>query len=354
MSRMEGVWHGAEFRDRYLELMATRFPAEAVARKRRAWDWLFANPHSTPDAPTRVYAVEKDGRPVGAFIRMPCRYALDGQETPAMHPIATVVHPDHAGAGRLMIKEQVFIRDNLSIGMPNSLRLSKIYARFEAIMGPERTLRRRVYRPGAVLAQRRRAPAAAGAALDLAARPVVRATGLRRARLRAGEEIAELSGFGAEFDAAWAAAVPDVALAQARGAAFLTWRYRDMPLERYACLALRRDGRLGGYVVTTLHEAAGARVGRITDIFAYGGGSRDYALLLAAADDRLRRAGCAYSEISFGPVPEIEAAARRTGFLLRKPILPLVMRHGDSELNAKLPQLAHRLHFCRGDHDEDY
>ena len=127
-----------------------------------------------------------------------------------------------------------------------------------------------------------------------------------------------------------------------------------MPLTAYESVALRRGGRLAGYAVMAIQTARSGRVGRISDIFCYGGAARDYGLLMAAADDWFRRAGCGFAEIAFGRVPAIDAAARRTGFLLRKETLPLVMRHDAPAIDAKLPAMVERIHFCRGDHDEDY
>jgi len=345
---------GQAFRDDFLALMATRFPAGAVDRKRRAWEWLFATPNGTPDWPTAVFTVERDGQPVGAFIRLPTRYVVDGRDSAAVHPISTVVHPDHTGAGPIMLHAQLHMRDRLTLGVPNRHRLSKIYLRYDGLMGPTRNLRRRVYRPGSMLAGRGKVPAAIGGLLDVAGAAPAAITGLRQAAPRGDERVEAVSTFGPEFDDAWERAAPSVSLAQVRSAAFLTWRYEAMPLRKYDRFALRRGGRLAGYAILSVDGAAGRQVGRIVDIFAYDGAVRDYALMLAAADARFRRAGCAYSEISYACTPAIDSAARRSGFLLRKDGLPFVMRHDVPDVNAKLPDMVERIHFCRGDHDEDY
>lgn len=354
MRHVEAVIHGKEFRDSYLSLMATRFPAAAVERKRRAWDWLFANPCSTSDHPTRVCCIETAGTTAGAYILMPTRYVIDGEENSAAHPIATAVHPDHAGVGPMMLHAQLRVESSLAIGVPNRHRLSKAYTRYGGLVGPPRILRRRIHRPGSFLAARGKAPAGAGSVLDALARLPVAITGLGKAAPRQNERVEPIPDFGREFDDAWTRAAPTVALAQSRSSAFLSWRYVDMPLNSYESHALRRDGALEGYVVTTVQDTADGPVGRIADIFAYRGAVRDYALLLASADTRLRDAGCILTEISYAPSPSIDAAARSLGFLMRKEGLPLVMRHDLPAMNAKLPDLIDRVHFCRGDHDEDY
>lgn len=354
MGRFTPVMRGQAFRDDFLALMATRFDARAVDRKRRAWDWLFATPEGTADCPTAVFTVERDGQPAGAFMRLPCRYVIDGRDTAGIHMVATVVHPDHTGAGPMMLHAQLHVQDRLCLGVPNRHRLSKAYTRYDGQVFPGRYLRQRIYRPGAVLAQLGKVPAGLGTGIDLAGAGAGALTGMARARLRRDERVEPVDTFDRAFDAAWENAAPAVAFAQARSAAFLTWRYRDMPLDRYESLALRRAGRLAGYVVTAVQQSRAGRVGRVSDIFAYDGTTRDYALLLAAADERFRRADCAIGEISYGRVPAIEAAARRSGFLRRKEILPFVMRHDIAEMNAKLPAMVERIHFCRGDHDEDY
>jgi len=354
MGRFEVVLRGEEFRDAFLDLMAMRFPAEAVDRKRRAWAWLFSGPFAAAGRTTQVFTIERQGRLAGAFLFIPCEYVIDGRPSPAMHPVATAAHPDFVGVGPLMLHAQLHVAETLAVGIPNRLRLSKAYTRYGALLGPGRTLRRRIHRPGAMLARRGMLSNALGSALDVVAWGPLATTGLLRPSLTRDERVDRIDRFGPEFDEAWAAAEGTIAFAQKRSAAFLTWRYRDMPLQRYEALALRRGGRLAGYTITSVQEAASGKAGRIVDVFVYDGAIRDYAALLAAADARLRAAGCVASEFSFVDNPALDAAARKLGFLWRKDALPLVMRHDRPPVHAALPALGARMHFCRGDHDEDY
>lgn len=354
MDRFDVVLRGEEFRDAFLDLMAMRFPAAAVDRKRRAWTWMFSAPVAAPGRPTQVFTVEVRGRLAGAFLFLPCQYVINGRPAPATHPVATAAHPDFVGVGPFMLRAQLHVAETLAVGVPNRLRLSKAYTRYGAMLGPNRTLRRRVHRPGAMLERRGLLPRRLSGALDAAAWGPLATTGLLRPRLSRDERVEPVDRFGPEFDDAWAAAEDAVAFAQKRSAAFLTWRYRDMPLERYETLALRRGGRLSGYIVTSEQDGASGKAGRVTDVFVYDGATRDYAVLLAAADARLRATGCTVTEFSFVDNPTLDAVARRLGFLWRKNALPLVMRHDISAAHAALPALCDSMHFCRGDHDEDY
>lgn len=199
-----------------------------------------------------------------------------------------------------------------------------------------------------------RASAAAASLADALGSPALRLGTLAGPRMRRSERIEAVDRFDDAFDAAWRRAEPHIACTQVRGTTFLNWRYVDCPVEVYRRRALYRDGALAGYSVLCVQPQGRATAGRVTDIFSYSGDTRDFALLLADANAIFREAGCTYSEVVFGRSDALDAAARRTGFLMRKEQRPIVMVLTNGESGDELaPHLQH-LHMCRGDHDEDY
>ncbi|WP_308918142.1 hypothetical protein [Jannaschia sp. LMIT008] len=355
MSGYELVERGREYRDLYLQMTRAVFSEDAARRKMLAWDWLFDNPHSVEGNRTRLFVMERDGGPAAVSVGLPGRFALGGRTYASLSPMTTMAYPEHTGEGLRILRNYFRRREGLlTWGLTNSLRLNKVCVRMGASQSPPRTLRRHVIRPGSAVRAKRTLPRSAAAALDAVGMPILRAGALRSPRIRTGERIVAVERFGEEFDAAWGDAVGRQACMQARDRAFLNWRYVDCPVETYARRALYRDGTLVGFAALCLQAEAGVAVGRVTDIFLYGGSERDFALLLADANRFFRRSGCVYSEVVFGRSTALDAAAQRTGFSIRKDQRPAVMLltqdGGHGEVEAHLRDL----HMCRGDQDEDY
>lgn len=354
MGRVRIAYRGREMRETYLRIMAASFPAAAVDRKRAVWDWLFDAPFATETHPGRLLTVEKDGTPVGASFLLPSRFVIDGSETSAVLPLATVVHPDHLGAGLALIKGIAeHLPGGLSIGQPNSDRLMKAHQRYGLITVAPRMLHRRLYRPGRVLARRARLPTPLAAMLDIAWRPSGW-IGQRQGQSGRAARILPVDRFDAEYDQAWKRVMSSLPIAQVRNSRYLNWRYVDMPVASYRRAALRRGGRLAGYVAWRIEDGSRGRVCQIADILAYDNDRESYRLLLHAVDCDARQQRCDFAELSLAGGAALSDAVARAGFGLSKATLPLALQHDDPRMAARLSQLVPSLHFCRGDHDEDY
>lgn len=335
--------------------MAETFSAEAVERKRRAWDWLFDSPFSIETNPARVLMVMRKGRLVGGVILYPVEFTLDGQPTPTVLPIGNNIRPDDRGAGLATLRTCLKLgHGGLTVGLANSDRLSAVWAKLGAVTSRSRTLRQKVYRAGDMLAHRKPVLRRLAPVIDRVFRLPLAATGLLRPRRTSGERIVSVDRFGPEFDRAWEAARASVVFALSRTAAYLQWRHIDSPFPGDRCLALFRGDAVAGYVVLTLTDTPGGRVGRVVDFFAHSGSVRDYGLLLAAADRVFAREGCTYGEVAFGYSKVIAAAARRNGFLIRKETRSIILTHENPVIREQLPRLLQSFHFCRSDHDEDF
>ncbi|SNX71107.1 hypothetical protein SAMN05878503_10860 [Cereibacter ovatus] len=355
MSEIKAVFRGADVRDEFLAVMSETFSQEAVERKRRAWDWLFKAPFRTETNPARVLTIERAGRLVGGVFLLPTEVTLDGVPTPAVLPIGNNIRPNDRGAGMVTLKTCFNLgHGGITVGLASSDRLSAVWVRLGAAESPPRTLCRKLYRPGSILALRGRLPRMLGGPLDAVFRLPLAIIGIMRPSQRKTERIVPIETFGPEFDTAWEAARPSVKCAISRTSAHLQWRHIESPFPAGRCLALYRDRKLAGYVAITIAPTGSGPAGRVTDIFAYTGTARDYGLLLAAADAEFMRARCTYGEIAYGCSKAIDTAAWRAGFFSRKQTRPLNLGHENPDARADLPRLAADMHFCRADHDEDY
>jgi len=356
MAKLEFVWRDAAAREEFLSLKAAVFSAEAVERKAETWDWMFACPAGNQDHKTRLLFLQKDGVPVGGQILIPTMLVVNGQSYEASLPSSTLVHPDHRGIGLRLVRAPLQ-RDDMppsSFGLAREDRLNDYYVKSGGALSPPRTLCRKIYNFGKVVSERKPIPGILSQALTAVGKIGVAATNMRRPKPGSNEVVSQIETFSEEFDSAWDEVAPRIGFAQVRSSRFLNWRYVDMPIREYQRAELRRDGRLVGYVVISLYQVQGSLVGRVVDIFGYDDDARDYALLLGWADRQFVAQRCDRSELSFGVTASIEKAARLCGFLLRKDIRSIATFVRDPAGREGLAHGLETVHFCRGDHDEDY
>lgn len=356
MAKLELDWSDATGREAFLDLKSAVFPPEAVERKAKAWDWMFSCPSGHQDHQTQLLFLLKDGTPVGAQILMPTMLVMNGQNYEACLPASTLVHPGHRGIGLRLLRAPMEIEGaaGASFGLTREDRLNDYYVKHGGMLSPRRTLCRKIYNYGQALSERRPIPSGVSQVLSVIGKLGVAATNMRRPNPGRNEVICPVETFSEEFDTAWDAIASRIGYAQVRSSRHLNWRYVDMPIRQYQRAELRRDGRLIGYVVISLYQLEKSLVGRVVDIFAYDDEARDYALLLGWADRQFAAQGCDRSEVSFGVSPSIEKAARACGFLLRKETRPIAAFMRDPVAMQGLEEALSTMHFCRGDHDEDY
>lgn len=356
MAMIDLTWNGPEANDEFFALKRMVFPPEAVERKMKVWNWLFAHPYEGPWGKTYCILIRSKGIAVGAQILLPTRVIVNGIAYEGVSGMSTMVHPDHRGAGIRLIK--VGFGENAApatIGFAANEKLNEFFVRLGAALTPKRTLRRKVYRLGTVMQKKRTSlPNSVAQAIDVAASLPLSLLNLRRPRLAKGESIDPVDRFTEEFDIAWRQIEQDITFAMDRRSAFLNWRYVEMPILTYKRAALRRDNVLLGYIVICIQQDHGVVVGRVTDIFTYNGAERDYALLMSWADRQFAHANCARGEVVFGVNDALDRAAVRSGFVSCKRIREVAVNITDPTGRAGLDKALESFHFCRGDQDEDY
>lgn len=341
---------GPEIRQQFLARMAETFDAAAVARKDRCWDWLF-HPPLGPDAPrVQVLSAWHGDELVGGAIHGVAAYWIDGQKRYLRPPYGTNIDPKIRGLGISLIR--AFYADS-GIGLPIGDQLARVNEKF----GARNAARVQMFAPlraGSAVARRR--PAAAplagwGNALWSAWRGIAARRGPRLAR---GESIADAGAFGDEHDAFWRQAAANHRFLQIRDAAFMRWRFREMPLQRYDVLQLRRDGELRGYVAVG-HAIDPARgTGQVTDILTVDDDPRELALLLRAALRRLHALGAEVAAFGCVATPALTEAARLAGFSRSKPTRPAQVFFSDPAEMQRIDEILPHLYLTRADQDEDY
>lgn len=343
------------FGPQFVALMAETFDADAAARKRDAWDWLFDTPLASEGPQTEVLAIYEGESPVGAILMLPMRIAYQGQLGVWRQPMALMMKPDKRGGGIALIR-RVFSTYDKVLGIPGDDRLERIYIRLGKMIGTGVVNNFRPLRPGRIAARRK----GLGAIGHILAWPVDLAwqSGVRLRRVAASGmkeyEIEEITDFGPEFDHLWQTTYDTYPIVHQRDAAQLNWRYRDFPLGCYRSFLLRVAGQPAGYVITRLEEGEGRRNLQIADIFCASGTTDIYRALLAQAETAALDARADQIVLETTAHCWASDVIRRAGYHFRKPMPDLMVGFSDPSMRAHLPEVINGYHYCRGDGDEDY
>jgi hypothetical protein len=161
---------------------------------------------------------------------------------------------------------------------------------------------------GMLAARGFRGPAAVAA--GCAARLVF---GLKRSdRAAAGIELAEIAGFGDEYDALWRAIEPHRGVAVVKDALYLNWRYVECPAARYHRVAARCGGELAGYIVWRDRGPHGD--GYVLELAARGDSRPVLTALLRAAIEGMAGNDTGLAMASFRTSSTCAAVVRSAGF----------------------------------------
>jgi len=137
------------------------------------------------------------------------------------------------------------------------------------------------------------------------------------ARLRIGEggDIVPVDDFDEEFDSLYEEAAPQLGFATVRDREHLRWRYSGHPTNHYETLALRKQGRLAGYIITVDRALLGARTTLIVDLLvADWRGSATLELVEAACRAAEARNNDLVAALA-APGSQFETGLRRAGLL---------------------------------------
>ena len=237
---------------RQAEIFDTCFRKDKDARTFR---WKYRdNPHGP--AISRV-ACDPSGTVVGGYSYVPRRFRRDGRPVLLSQASDAMTLPDWQGRGIFTGLDDVVCAEAGRQGIPwayaysGRLSLKGFLRNGWKLIGHAPVWRLRFRSRRSLRRAGRLAPAAVllAPALD-----VVLARRARRLAAGVPADVQPLERFDAEADALWTACAPARGLCGERDAAWLNWRYVDTPTRRQERFALRRGGRLDGWLVAEFHE----------------------------------------------------------------------------------------------------
>lgn len=120
--------------------------------------------------------------------------------------------------------------------------------------------------------------------------------------------------FDDRFDRFWERVAPTFSHLSVRDAAFLNWRYRDIPCRSYTSFAALRGGELVGWVVTRWIRAGGLDKARIVDMLASREDADTWRYLIHGVVAHYRAAGADLVHGLGSTVAPVMDAYRACGF----------------------------------------
>lgn len=276
---------------------------EAVYGKlvdRAAFEWqYFDHPRS---ADFRVFVVEEGGQLIASTTRMPASIRLAGTDVPAYFNIDSMVHPAHRRRGcmRDLYKyaRAAIEGDPIFFSKGSS---AQIYPLLVSIghhpVAPNTTL---VSHPSAARWLLSR--------LHLAPTGQPKDPGV----VRGFDDFLPIDRFGADFDELFGRVSQRLTAVFVRDAAYMNWRYVDIPHRRYFRYAKMAAGRMSGVVVASLEGSHANIVDLLWDQAQPGEPERTVRFVQALCDEhRAVRVTC------FATHPHLREALLRAGFVDR-------------------------------------
>jgi len=223
-----------------------------VDRKLFAWKY-FAHPRADE---IRVFVGESRGEIVAATTRLPATLIIGGVEHPAYFNIDSMVRPDHRRKGHMRALYKLACKQ-----LPGApLLISK--GSSEEIYPLLRSLGHRVLRPDTFLVSRTSPVRWILSRLGLRS-PAEHPSKLAPADFDDFEPIAR---FGKEHDGYFDSVSRQFSAIFRRDAAYMNWRYVDIPHRQYASFQRVNDGQITSVVVLALHGTRGLIVDILWDI----------------------------------------------------------------------------------------
>jgi hypothetical protein len=226
------------------------------ARTLAEWRWRL---REGPDGPALAYVLTSGDRLVGHQAHIPARVWVRGERLRIGHGCDTMVIPEFRGRGGMRLLMEAFLSSDHGFDLRMSYPKGGLMERY----GGGRPLGvfghwTRWSRRGSGL------PAPARLALGAASRAYGSLASMPSPRL----EVEDLGEPGAAVDDLDADAAGFAPCVRVRDSAYVRWRWLEHPGPRWHVRAIRRGGRLDGWVVYGARDEHYGRVGLVADLLA--------------------------------------------------------------------------------------
>lgn len=294
-----------------LDAIHRQIHGEAKAEARRAtWAWQYERNPQSPSGPV-IYVAREDARPIGQMATLPVSLWWGGREVRAAFGVDYFVDPAAEGQGHSIAlarawMEGVEVALALGLARTSYLIVKRLGFRdlgyvpfFQAVLDPSAVARRRY-----------------GGLAGWLAAPLTAIVGWRRRRrapIAADIDVAEAAAIGEDYDRLWERARATFEACVRRDAAWVRWRYREVPHKRYRILEARQGGALTGFAVTRHEDYRGLRLGWIVDLFTAADDGETGDALLTAVMREFVEAGVARVQV-LCTSEALAASLRRHGF----------------------------------------
>lgn len=303
-------------------------------RTMEEWQWKFRR---NPAGAIHVEVAEEGGKLIGHYASLPAFFTYQGTTIPVSIPCDNFVHPDYRGGFRgvqkAMHEYHTVFSDwfpKFGFGCPNAAHyaIGKRILKYKDVGEIPVLFRRMSLRLGI----RSKIPGLSNSIVnslsELARLPSKWAL---TARLRRVPDIrtAVVSEFDERVDALWARVHKGFNVACIRNLAFLRWRF-SRPGYEYRIVTAARGEELAGYIVTSVRDEDGARIGYMVDMLSAS--DEASAALTARALLQLHADGADYALCWMLTDKPQSAVLHQFGFAPREPAFPpvkVVFQNGD-------------------------
>ncbi len=286
------------------------------------------------------------------YAAMPVVVDLDGQQRLACQSLDTLTDADHRGKG-LFVASAKGIYDeartrgySFVYGFPNGQSAHGFVSRLGwTLLDPVPFLVKPM-RSGYPL--QRVVGSRMGKVLDF---PIVRHRSLH---LLTQETVREIGRFSDDATTLWELFSQQIKVAVRRDSNYLNWRFVDKPTHSYTRLGYYRDGQLRGFVVFSIQEKHGGRVGYVMELIGDPDDPRVGGVLLNAALNAFveRRVDFALSWCMRSS-PNYMDFKRRRFVGLPQALRPIELHFGCVDLHDSCPALMFRDHWYISYADSD-
>lgn len=316
--------------DKLFELFATTYDDPEPLRKR--WEWQYVQHPMAKDI--KIIVAEDGDRLAGMTSFFPIPFLMNGELLNAWHGATAVVDPEYRRQGISTVMTKMFadeLKFLVAKGVAEKQYLVIIKFGWQAIK--PNTYMLKVLSIPRWLLRKARLSTRAGEFLGAA-------DGFT-------EPFEEVQRFGPEFDKFWDRVAPKYPCIPVKSSAYMNWRYVDIPIKKYKCLYLRRNGDISGVIVL---RAAG-HLGNIVDVIWDPVNANQPEDTIDFTCRYLKKSGFTNS-YCFATLKEFRETLKRHRFMELRDT-PYLCAHGEKDLMAKMAD-GHAIHFVDGDSDHEF